>query len=227
MSNLKCFVVHDGGEKSSIQFSTHAVKARRMGANEMDISFDEVASCKRKPAWDEYAPGPVPIHVVMADGWWWSCSHCERMISESGPDWQEVEEIQKDGYFCESVAPNPQIIEWNGGRVFCGPDCAASEIRERRLKAITKPALEEWAISEVKRLYPEARDITARSEASGFDPWWVDVSFKFPGGQYPAHYEWHKDANPNKAWGPRNGISIALADEGAWHRYRPVPEGVK
>lgn len=223
MSNLKCFVVHDGDEGWSIQFSTHAVKARRMGANEMNVSFDEVESCKRKPGWDKYAPGPVPILATMAEGWRWSCCHCERMICEDGPDWQEAEEIQKDGYSLETIAPYPTVIEW-GGRIFCGPDCAASEIQERRLKAITKSALEEWGIAEVMRLYPEAQDITARSEASGFDPWWVDVSFKFPGGQYPAHYEWHKEATPNKAWGPRNGISVVRADEDAWRSYRPVLE---
>lgn len=220
---LKCFVVHDGDEGWSIQFSTHAVKARRMGANEMNVSFDEVESCKRKKIWDKYAPGPVPILATMAEGWRWSCCHCERMICEGGPDWQEVEEANNEGYHLETIAPRPQIIEW-GDLIFCGPDCAADEIKERRLRAITKLALEEWGGDEVRRLYPEAEDISARSEARGFDPWWVDVAFKFPGGQYPAHYEWHKDAAENKSWGPRNGISIARADEAAWYRYRPSPK---
>ncbi|MCG4254239.1 hypothetical protein K6W37_10110 [Acetobacter senegalensis] len=220
-SPLKCFVAHDGYEGLSIQFAQRNVQARRWGANEMNCSFEEVESCKRKPEWDKYSPGPVPIEAQLSAGWYCSCSQCERLISEDGADWQEVEEEAKAGYYCERILPHPTVITW-GGLVFCGPDCAWDWIQNKRLKAIVKDALEAWGIERVKELCPEAIDIFARSEASGFEPWWVEVSFMFPGGQYPAHYYWSKDAG--QKWQRKNGLTCARDDEAAWYRYRPAPE---
>lgn len=217
---LKCFVVHDGDEGWSIQFAKSGVEGRRWGANEIGCDFEDIESCRRKPEWDRYAPGPVPTAAQIKGGWWVSCCQCERMITEDGADWQEVEEEAKSGYSCCQIAPNPEVIEWRN-LAFCGPDCAWDWIQNERLKAIVKTAVEEWAIERVRELCPEAKGIFARSEASGFEPWWVEVSFMFPGGQYPAHYYWSKDAG-NK-WQRNNGLTCARDDEAAWYRYRPAP----
>lgn len=202
MSNLKCFVIHDGDEGWSIQFAKSHVHARRQGANEIGCEFEEVESCRRRKEWDSYAPGPVPASVTIEGGWWWECHHCGRMVGYDDAD--------------------PEVIEWGNQQIFCGPMCAADEIHERRLSKITKQALEDWGRAEVVARFPEATDVIARSEAVGDTPWWVEISFSFPGGRYPAQWYWSKDHDPDRAYGRKNGVAITRADEDAWYRFRPA-----
>jgi hypothetical protein len=74
---MKAYVVredHDGG--SAIVFATNGATARRQGANELNMDFDEVDSCKREPDFDQFAPGPVPLSATLSNGWWHSCTSC-------------------------------------------------------------------------------------------------------------------------------------------------------
>lgn len=74
---LKAYVVHEDDEGNcAVVFATNGATARRDGANELNLSFEEVASCRRQPAFDQYAPGPVPMHATLAAGWWHECGHC-------------------------------------------------------------------------------------------------------------------------------------------------------
>lgn len=47
----RAYVVYDGDEQTVVIFATNGAAARRQGANEMVVDFEEVASCKRALLW--------------------------------------------------------------------------------------------------------------------------------------------------------------------------------
>jgi hypothetical protein len=82
MSGLKAYSVQ-GNEYGVIEFATSGVAARRQGANELNIEFADVESCRRMPALDGYAgrPGGLPWRVLVEDhGWSQECGHCQRLV---------------------------------------------------------------------------------------------------------------------------------------------------
>lgn len=87
MSGLKAYSVQ-GNEYGVIAFATSGVAARREGANELNIEFSDVESCRRIPALDHYAgqPGGVPMRVLVEDhGWSQECGCCERRVYSDQP----------------------------------------------------------------------------------------------------------------------------------------------
>ena len=87
MSALKAYSVQ-GNEYGVITFATCNVVARREGANELNIEFSDVESCRRMPALDGYAgqPGGVPMRVLVEDhGWSQECGYCERRVYHDAP----------------------------------------------------------------------------------------------------------------------------------------------
>lgn len=82
MSGLKAYSVQ-GNEYGVIAFASCNVVARREGANELNIEFSDVESCRRVPSLDDYAgqPGGVPMRVLVEDhGWSQECGYCERRV---------------------------------------------------------------------------------------------------------------------------------------------------
>jgi hypothetical protein len=57
---IKAYQVHDGIDGWAVVFATNGAAARRLGAQEIGVEFEEIESCNRKPHFDRYAPGPVP-----------------------------------------------------------------------------------------------------------------------------------------------------------------------
>lgn len=82
MSGLKAYSVQ-GNEYGVITFARFNVVARREGANELNIEFSDVESCRRMPALDGYAgrAGGLPWRVLVEDhGWSQECGYCERLV---------------------------------------------------------------------------------------------------------------------------------------------------
>jgi hypothetical protein len=93
MSALKAYSVQ-GNEYGVIAFARYNVVARREGANELNIEFGDVESCRRLAALDCYAgqPGGVPMRVLVEDhGWSQECGYCERRVyhDEPGRVWED------------------------------------------------------------------------------------------------------------------------------------------
>ncbi|BCP56229.1 hypothetical protein K32_48460 [Kaistia sp. 32K] len=93
---LKAYSVQ-GSEYGTITFARHAVVARRDGANELNIEFEDVESCLRVPALDRYASaGGVPWRVLVEEhGWCQECGYCERRVYNDEPDrvWTTDEQV--------------------------------------------------------------------------------------------------------------------------------------
>jgi len=87
---VKAYVVAEPFEGLSIViFAKSNVVARREGANELGIEFNEVDYCHRAPGLDGYFPGPIPRKVLMYDlNWWLECYCCDAHLgSEDNPLW--------------------------------------------------------------------------------------------------------------------------------------------
>lgn len=154
---LKAYEVREDGEGSCVVvFATNSATARREGGNELNLEFDEVDSCRRIPEFDQYAPGPVPLHAALAAGWWHECNHCGVRFDEGGRH-DEEEDEREDAF--EPVQDARRLA-------FCSPTCQAQDFAEKRARdarqnAAIEAALIRWpmAISvthgEYSRRYPD------------------------------------------------------------------------
>lgn len=82
MNKLKAYSVQ-GDEYGVIAFALSGVVARREGANELNIEFSQVESCRRIPELDDFAgkPGGVPMQLLVEEhGWSQECGYCERRV---------------------------------------------------------------------------------------------------------------------------------------------------
>lgn len=87
MSGLKAYSVQ-GNEYGVIAFASSNVVARREGANELNIEFSDVESCRRLPELDGYAgrPGGVPWRLLVEEhDWSQECGHCQRRVYSDQP----------------------------------------------------------------------------------------------------------------------------------------------
>lgn len=89
-SGLKAFMcTHDDSDgHTMIIFAETASKARKDYAGVADAEYID-ARATRKPQFDQYAPGPVPVLALLDDNWWFECSGCARRI-----DFQSEEFIE-------------------------------------------------------------------------------------------------------------------------------------
>jgi len=174
---LKAYVVREDGEGGcAIVFADKGATARRDGGNELNLSFEEVDSCRREPAFDQYTPGPVPLHATLAAGWWHNCQHCEVRFTEEGrDDWEEVERE----YAFEPV----QDANHNN---YCCPACMMEQWAERR----ERQARENAAIEAAFIRWPEALE----ASAGRYRKTWPEqgdemrASVTLPGVKYPVHW---------------------------------------
>ena len=112
MMAIKAFEVHDGDERTVVVFAKFGVVARRYGANEMGIEFEEVESCRRVKGFDKYAPGPVPPLSLIDAGWWLECWGCAcRIDSYLEDDDRQLAPVQR------------------GQQIYCTAECLAASDR--------------------------------------------------------------------------------------------------
>lgn len=174
---LKAYVVREDGEGNcAVVFATNGATARRNGANELNMEFEEVESCCREPAFDQYAPGPVPLHATLAAGWWHECTHCGVRFDEDDRRYYDDEERE------DAFEPMEDAKHQN----FCSPTCmmehwAKQQERKARESAIIEAALVRW---------PTATNVTAGEYCKAWpsrDNEWR-ARFTLPGLRYPVSW---------------------------------------
>lgn len=156
---LKAFRI-DGNEYCIIRFHSHAIAARREGAQELDEDFGSV-ECKRAPEFDSYAPlGKVPRKaLVEVHGWWQECTYCSSHVSEDNAD---------------------RVWSADDEQVYCSPLCMHSDaIREEadRSEKLKREAEEAEAIELTRAKFNGIENVVAYSRCHP-----LRVSFTFPGG---------------------------------------------
>lgn len=126
MNDLFAYSVTDTDEESSVVvFAKLAAVARREGAGQLGITFEDVGSCTRVKEFDQYAPGPVPMKAYLAAGWWWQCRQCGMRFSEHG---RHIERSTADEAAYQPFEP----IEDGRDKVYCCSACMMEEFAELR-----------------------------------------------------------------------------------------------
>jgi hypothetical protein len=161
---VKAYQVDDDHSGHSVVvFADRSVVARKRGANELDLEFGEVSSCRRKPQYDAFASqGYVPIDVLIDDGWWFECPHCGHRITSDGASryYDHEEEHDLPVYTTRDAA-------------YCDIHCYEADKREWLLARRREQALAD----RFHELYPGATVIWVNEYEKD-----ARVVFRFPGG---------------------------------------------
>jgi hypothetical protein len=166
---MKAYVVredHDGG--CAIVFATNGATARRQGATELNMEFDEVDSCKREPEFDQYAPGPVPLSATLDNGWWHACTSCSCTFDQEGRREDDVDEDRDDEF-------NP--VTDAKGHHHCSPTCMMQGWAERRKREAQQAAV----IEAVCTKWPDAKNAAIVTYSGGRTHEKMRAVFRLPG----------------------------------------------
>lgn len=170
----KAYVIYEGDEGNcAIVFASNGATARREGAGELALSFEEVESCKREPAFDQYAPGPVPLHATLAAGWWHECSHCGVRFDQD--ERQDGDDEDREDAF--------DPVQDASRRTFCSPACMMQHWAERRERKARECAAIEAALTR----WPMAAGVKAGEYYKGWpsNGYEMRAQFTLPGLKYP------------------------------------------
>ena len=157
-----------GDETGCVVFAHSNVIARRNGANELDIPFEGIESCRLAPEFDEYAPGPVPAKALLAAGWWQYCSGCSKQVREDDDDFEDE---------AETIPAHPVYIGTQS--VFCSQSCHDNEMIRRAQRKQTHDEMLAYATGKWPGI------VVTGSYEFTIPP---SMSFTFPGGQYPVRF---------------------------------------
>lgn len=174
---LKAYVIYEDSEGNcAVVFATNSATARREGAGELNLSFEEVESCRREPAFDQYAPGPVPLHATLAAGWWHECGHCGVRFDQDERNYGDDEDRE------DAFDPVEDARHIN----YCSPTCMMEEWAERReqsarINATIEACLIRW---------PDATAISAGRYGKAWPDSGLEwrAQFTLPGLEYPVHW---------------------------------------
>lgn len=176
MPKLKAYEVRDGEEGHCvIAFSTSNAAARRKGADKLDLDWESIESCRRAPAFDAYAPGPVPPTVLLEHGWWQECLECGRRCEHESYDDDHDEEL------------NPVD---HGDQIFCTPRCQGVNFAKARANTAARAAMVELVLTRfpgctIKRVHVYGERLEKSEPGHGL---LSTAEFTFPGAQYGASY---------------------------------------
>lgn len=160
MNALKAFQVSDDYEGHTVViFAASGVAARREGANELGIEFSEVGRCARAPHYDRFAPGPVPVLDLLADGW----------------------QFEVDGQLL-TIDDKPWISR--SGEVWRSPWHWLNDAEERA----NRRRVERETTEAILAKFPFATDITPGHVYHSRDENGWGAYFTFPGGQDPVKW---------------------------------------
>jgi hypothetical protein len=203
MTGKKAFVVRDNDSGTVVVFDKRAVSARRHGANELDIEFYAVESCRRAPEFDEYAgQGFVPARVLIEHGWRFECNGCCTWVDS------DLEGYDEDD---EPIRLHP-VYENHG--VWCSPECKAAYEEDRRVrKELQAAAIADFKRRVLKR-FPgvtfedgsfKEHAYAQHNSAGIYGMEQIVVNFDFPGRKIGAA-SYRYDLNLSEQWslvGPR------------------------
>lgn len=164
---LKAYSVQ-GNEYGCIRFASSNVVARREGASELEVEFNEIESCRRVPELDKYASKRrVPWKVLVEEhGWSQECGYCERRVYNDVPD---------------------RVWNDTGEQLYCNAECRA-RAEELKRKYEQERQLDEQrkaeAIEAARQRFQGITEFHAYPHNDGR----IQVSFRFPGSQWNANW---------------------------------------
>ena len=207
MMAIKAFEVHDGDEQTVVVFAKSGVVARRYGANEMGIEFEEVESCRRVKGFDKYAPGPVPPLSLIDAGWELECWGC----------FCRIDSYLEDGD--RQLAPVQR-----GQQIYCTAEClAASDRHDVEAGEAKRSALKQMEGHLVAFapgvIVTREHAFATRNRQGVMEAQQVILDFMWPGAKYGGSYRYDDGKAPV--------LTVAAADLDAWYGFYakidPIP----
>ncbi len=199
---LKAYEVREEFEDNCcIVFATNSATARRKGASELGIAWEEVEHCRRRPWADEYATvnGGVPPLVCIEHGWWFRCMNCDCHIDSDF----EGEDEQGN---CVTLAPVEE-----DDVIYCSQTCKDKRDNEK--------ANRDLAFESFKRAVKELRPDLEFVNFQGGWPWiTMTATFNFPGSKYGGSAR-DQNGDGEITW------FIANGDLAAWDAYQASRKG--
>jgi len=206
IGQIKAFIVDCGGEYGGqVYFAATRGQAKILAVNEEGTDITAVVSCRRKPEWDVFTPGPVPIKVRMEDGWWFECPGCGQQVIDDGECYHGA-----NGEPC-----NSEPIFVGTQEVYCCQGCKdAEELREaeRKVEEVKRrrEAMAAFAIT-WPGVKPSRVDVLGRRKAlmafrvpgAGSEVFWEmgDCTVQVIPGDLQAWYAWEDSRlGPIMAW---------------------------
>ncbi|MBR8279755.1 hypothetical protein [Burkholderia vietnamiensis] len=162
---------------SCVVFATNSATARREGASELGYEWDDVESCRRRPNFDEYAPGPVPPRALIEDGWRFECHGCGTPVSDN--------EYDDDG---NEIDPGAYVVRKQ--QVFCCQECLARDDARKRMNVAAQNALIELVEAKfpgcaIQRVHVYGERLEPSEPGHGHK---CVAYFTFPGSRYSSTY---------------------------------------
>lgn len=113
----------------AVVFATSGAAARRLGAAELGLDFEEVESCCRSTDYDQYAETglPEPRVLIAQHYWWFDCgsSQCSERVSEDSEE---------------------RVFDATG-TPYCSPECQQREERREAVFAAEEAELRSAALA--------------------------------------------------------------------------------
>src|SRR5215813_9884782 len=85
----KAYQVQEDYESNAcVVFAKRGIEARRLGAQQLNVEFESVESCRRVPQFDQYRwSKKVPTIALLEAGWWLTCRHTDQRVTiDENPD---------------------------------------------------------------------------------------------------------------------------------------------
>lgn len=252
---LLCFQVDAEGcdaEDVRIIFARSSIEAKRRWSNE-HWNGDEIAgiTAKRKPEWDQHAPGPVPALELIDAGWWFECHGCGCHINNDDigtrdRSYRTRADYDLDREYGPDISiPLMEPVELPSQRVWCCAQCRDHDLAKRAMIKRWENRIVGWMGRRVLKRFPEAvlipfRDSTMRTHCYvGLDAglWTAKqaiVCFTWPGmkigpaslridSEYRSSSQWRK--KPRRAqWSCCNGDREAFEAYAAATKAIPAEE---
>lgn len=199
---LKAYEVQEPQEGcSTIVFATNSATARREGAAELGIDWEDVDFCRRLPWADEYAgvKGGVPPLVCIEHGWWFRCMNCNCKID------CDLEGEDEQGNYVKL-----EPVE-DGSAIYCSQSCKDKRDNEKANRNLAFEAFK-------KSVQEKRPDLEFYHFRGGWPFITMTAQFRFPNSKYGGSAT-DQDGNGNIQWFVANG------DKAAWDEYEAKREG--
>lgn len=177
---------------AKVVFHRHALAARRIGAERLNIDYED-ADQRRAPKYDQYADRcRVPVSVLIDDGWFFECYHCCSRIHHDEEEINIADVIIEDDESC---------------KIYCSAECKQAEADE--IARINK------AHADFKEAVLKARpDLEFTRFSNGYPSLKPNCSFKFEGCEHGGSAQINNiDRDTEIRW------YVASGDKEAWDQY--------
>lgn len=222
MGAMKAYAVLEDCENTGgIVFAERAIVARRDGASQYGDGDFGAVSCRRAPWADEFAGKPIPVKVMVANGWHFECCDCGATIDE---DWLYDEDLPLDG-----------VIGFQHSKVYCSEICEARDnLRSAIKRDHERRAIEALKAYVLKRFpsvkFRDADNWRPHAYASNDQGTWqvrqAVVSFEFPGMKIgAATCRIERGQHNDRMIGPvRPEFSVCAGDREVFQAWAASPE---